>query len=333
MQQEVTKLITCGEAIPPDIIPGSFIHVLAQFDAVRAGHDETFFGTHLRIAADVEIEALFKSGKPEFQDIHDWEADFVITDEGGPDRSAKSQSALVEAGATSSPFRFRLKGISPSSDLKTRFLISSRNSGGKASSWTFWIPVVGPLISGLLLAYFGVRHSLDFARRNNEQSIAASQKASEAAIWQKANETELKDLTAKLDGFYGPFMQMSQANHLVTEEFRSRQPAGFRTLPKVFDRQWLEALPVGDRKVIEEVCQKGADLEKFIAEKAGNVDRQVVPYLARASAHFHILNLAFKGQLSAALSTKLCSIRCAPWNRKVAQRSVGSMSTAQAEFR
>jgi hypothetical protein len=100
-----------------------------------------------------------------------------------------------------------------------------------------------------------------------------------------------------LDGFYGPFMQMSQANHLVIEEFRSRQPAGFRTLPKVFDRQWLEALPVGDRKGIEEVCQKGADLEKFIAEKAGNVDRQVLPYLARASAHFHILDLAFKGQL------------------------------------
>lgn len=77
--------MACGEAIPPDIIPGSFIHVPAKFDAVRAGHDETFFGTHLLIAADVEIEAFFKLGEPEFQDIHDREADFVITDEGGPD--------------------------------------------------------------------------------------------------------------------------------------------------------------------------------------------------------------------------------------------------------
>jgi hypothetical protein len=33
-----------------------------------------------------------------------------------------------------------------------------------------------------------------------------------------------------LDGFYGPFMQMSQANHLVIKEFRSRQPAGFRPM-------------------------------------------------------------------------------------------------------
>jgi hypothetical protein len=169
-------------------------------------------------------------------------------------------------------------------------------SGQGPAWWTYFVPVIGPLISGLL-AYFGVRLSLDFARRNNEQSISAAQRTSEAAIWQKANETELKDLMTKLDGFYGPFLQMSQANHLMIEEFRSRQPAGFRTLPKVFDRAWLDALPAGDRKVVSEVCQKAADLEKFIADKAGNVDSKVLPYLARASAHFRILHLAHKGEL------------------------------------
>jgi hypothetical protein len=162
--------------------------------------------------------------------------------------------------------------------------------------WTFWVPVIGPLISGLL-AYFGVRLSLDFAQRNNTLNIGAARRASEAAIWQKANETELKELLTKLDGFYGPFMQMSQANHLMIEEFRSRQPAGFRTLPKVFDRVWLDSLAAGDRKIVAEVCQKAADLEKFIAEKAGLVDDKVLPYLARASAHFRILHLAHKGEL------------------------------------
>jgi hypothetical protein len=117
------------------------------------------------------------------------------------------------------------------------------------------------------------------------------------AIWQKANETEFKDIVAKLDGFYGPLTQMSQANHLVIEEFRSRQAPGFRTLPKVFDRPWLASLPPGDLKVVEAVCHKGAEIEKFIAEKSGNVDIKVFPYLARASAHFHILKLAYDQKL------------------------------------
>lgn len=162
--------------------------------------------------------------------------------------------------------------------------------------WTYWVAVVGPLISGIL-AYLGVRLSLAFARRNTETMIDASQQSSDATLWQRANEAELKDILAKLDGFYGPFMQMSQANHLMIEEFRARQPKGFRTLPHVFDRAWLDGLPKGDRKIIAEVCDRAAKLQTFIADKAGMVDQQVLPYLARASAHFRILNLAHKGEL------------------------------------
>jgi hypothetical protein len=36
-------------------------------------------------------------------------------------------------------------------------------------------------------------------------TIEASQKNNDASIWQKANETELREIQAKLDGFYIPF--------------------------------------------------------------------------------------------------------------------------------
>jgi hypothetical protein len=187
---------------------------------------------------------------------------------------------------TNWPLSIRVEPIAP---LKLE-------TGSGPPWWTYWIAVVGPLISGVL-AYLGVRLSLAFAQRNTASTIAATQQTSDASLWQRANEAELKDILGKLDGFYGPFMQMSQANHLMIEEFRSRQPEGFRTLPHVFDRAWLEALPKGDRKVIAEICDKAAELQKFIADKAGMVDEKVLPYLARASAHFRILYLAHKGEL------------------------------------
>lgn len=154
-------------------------------------------------------------------------------------------------------------------------------------SWitTYLVPTLGPIVSGSL-AMFGIWLSFLFTGRTTEKNI-----------WQKANETELKDLTAKLDGFYGPFLQMSHANHLIIEEFKSRQAPGFRTLIAVFNRAWLAGLPTGDRQIIAQVCEKAAVLEQFIAEKAGMVDSHVLPYLARASAHFRILHLAHEGKL------------------------------------
>ena len=96
-----------------------------------------------------------------------------------------------------------------------------------------------------------------------------AQRTNEASLWQKANETELKDIQAKLDGFYGPFMQMSEANRLLAQELRDRQPdrETYRLIAKVFDKEWLERLPPGDRTIVREVCQNAAGLEAFIRER------------------------------------------------------------------
>jgi hypothetical protein len=150
-------------------------------------------------------------------------------------------------------------------------------------------------LSGLF-ALVGAWIGLLFAQRNTTRSIEAAQLTNQASIWQKANETELKELRSKLDTFYGPFLQMSEANHLMAAEFKARHQ-NCRILLKVFDRVWLAGLIPGDRKIVEMICTQAAELEKFIIEKAGAVDEKVLPYIAKAIAHFRILHAAQKGEL------------------------------------
>lgn len=140
---------------------------------------------------------------------------------------------------------------------------------------------------------------IEAAQRNAEASILAAQRNNEASLWQKANETELKDIQAKLDGFYGPFLQLSGMNGLLAREFRDRQPDKdtFRMLRGVFNKQWLTSLSEGDKTVVREICNNASLLETLLKDKAAMVDAKVLPYLFRVSAHFRILHLAYNGEL------------------------------------
>lgn len=169
-------------------------------------------------------------------------------------------------------------------------------AGEKAPAWTYWVPVVGPIISGLL-AFAGAWLGLRITQRNTLHTVQATQKTSEAAMWQKANETELRDIQDKLDKFYGPFSIRLKTDHQLAQDIRSRQPKGYRMLVKLFDPSWLPSLSAGDRKLVELVCEHAGILERLIAENAGSMDKELIEYFSRASAHFRILQLAYKHEL------------------------------------
>lgn len=169
-------------------------------------------------------------------------------------------------------------------------------AGDKAPSWTYWVPVVGPMISGLL-AFAGAWLGLRIAQRNTLQTVQATQKTSEAAMWQKANETELRDIQEKLDKFYGPFTIRLKTGLQLARDIRSRQPEGYRMLVKLFDPIWLPSLSAGDRKLVQLVCENAGILERLIAENVGSMDKELIEYFSRASAHFRILRLAYEREL------------------------------------
>jgi hypothetical protein len=188
----------------------------------------------------------------------------------------------------SAPMVVRLEPIAPI-QLK---------SDSDPSWWTRIAPIIAPVLSGLL-ALGGVWLGLKVGQKNTERTIKAAQRNSEAAINQKANEAELKEIQDKLDTFYGPYLLRSEENRLLAVELRNRQPDAttFRTLTKLLDPAWFRNLSKGDQTIVNEIVANGVELRTLVREKPGTVDSAVLPYLARAGAHFTMLKLAKDGAL------------------------------------
>lgn len=216
----------------------------------------------------------------------------LIVAQGSRAQVAQPLQPIPSPTATSPPSLLPpILKIEPVGPLK----LDSGVTGWKLSDF---MPVVGAIVSGLL-AFAGVMLGLRFAQKNTEIQIEASQRASDTALWQRANEDELRDIQSKLDSFFFPYIQLAQANHQFAQDIRSRQPdpQTYRMLMKLFDKVWIASLPAGDKKLVDLVCANAEVLERFIADKAGILDPQLLPYLSRASAHFRILQLAHRGEL------------------------------------
>lgn len=149
-----------------------------------------------------------------------------------------------------------------------------------------------------LLALAGALLGVIASQWTTRRTIEAGRRNVEDAVNQKANEMELVDLRARLEGFYGPYQQLSEENRLLAEEFRSRQSdSEIRTLLKLLDPHWFPRLSKADQTIVEEIIRNGLVLRDLIRAKSGLADPAALPYLARAGTHFTLLNLAKAGAL------------------------------------
>jgi hypothetical protein len=66
----------------------------------------------------------------------------------------------------------------------------------------------------------------------------------------------VKAIQEQLDGFFGPFMQMSEVNRLLSRDLRDRQAdsAKFLLLERLFDREWLKKIPQGEKALVAEIA-------------------------------------------------------------------------------
>lgn len=119
-----------------------------------------------------------------------------------------------------------------------------------------------------------------------------------AAINQKANELEIKEIQGRLNDFYGRFQQVADENHLIAREFKAHHgdPA-MRTLLKLLDPEWRASLSPSDKAIVKSLVENGNMLRTLIREKSGLVDPAILPYLSRAALHFSMLGLAHAGEL------------------------------------
>lgn len=119
-----------------------------------------------------------------------------------------------------------------------------------------------------------------------------------AAINQKANELEIKEIQVRMNDFYGRFQQIAEENHLIAREFKAHQgdPA-MRTLVKLLDPAWRASLSPSDKAIVKSLVENGNILRTLIREKSGLVDPAILPYLSRAALHFSMLDLAHAEKL------------------------------------
>ncbi|WHQ72897.1 hypothetical protein [Methylorubrum extorquens] len=133
----------------------------------------------------------------------------------------------------------------------------------------------------------------------SKRTLAASRYAADSSTWQKSNEAELKAIEAQLEGFYAPLLQKSEVNLLLSRDLRSRgkQDSGqFLLLEKLFDEAWLKGLSKGESALVAELVANAGILRTLLATRPP-MSPVLIPYLARADAHYRILQLAYEKQL------------------------------------
>lgn len=125
-------------------------------------------------------------------------------------------------------------------------------------------------------------------------AIIFNSRTSRATNVQKANEAELEALQGKLDGFYGPYQQLSNTNQLIATDLKARHSAGaeMRILLLLVDPKWEDQFTPGEATLVKEILSIDEKLLGLIQDKSGLLSEQLQPYLWRAASHFRIMLLA-----------------------------------------
>lgn len=201
-----------------------------------------------------------------------------------------------------------LTGLIRNPSLAVIALIVVMTSGSIASTYIF---AAGPspqsgestwkdialFVSPLLPAIVGIV-ALFISMRNVKMQIKSSDSNADAQRWRDANFSEMEKLETLLRTFHVPYLVRAEANSNMAQDLRDRfGDPNYRLLIKLFDPTWLPSLAAGDRALVDEVCQNGLELRKFIEDNSGGVDSILADHLARASTHFRILSLAHDGKL------------------------------------
>jgi hypothetical protein len=200
--------------------------------------------------------------------------------------AASSLFLAVAAVPSSAAAQAALSGTPPVSDAD----IGPAHPNGNGWSAKDYAQVISSGFAGLggLLAFF-----VGLA------AIRSNVRANEATNIQKTNEAELKAVEDKLSGFYGPYLQLSNTNKLLSAELKSRQraPNIMRLLLLMLDKDWKTKLTPGDVTLVEEIVDIDKQLLALIHDNARLVSAEVQPYLYRAGAHFRMMSRAYEGKL------------------------------------
>lgn len=157
-------------------------------------------------------------------------------------------------------------------------------------TWTAVIQFVkdlGPVIVGVA--------ALVVTAAINMRVLSQRQLESDRTFRLKQNEEERKEIVSKLNSFYGPIRQLLGISGQLYERFTRGRSPEFRTLISLLEGTKFEG---NDAVLLEQILLVTAQVRQLIVDKSGMVtDDRLRQTLARAGAHFTILQLAYEQKL------------------------------------
>ncbi len=117
---------------------------------------------------------------------------------------------------------------------------------------------------------------------------------------QKRNENRRNEIYKKLNDFYGPYIHLRKKSQILYEKFQIRyreKDPNFSTLKYLLKGHKFKK---NEKALLEEIIEIGNKSEKLIHENAGLIDTNELrnDLIPRASTHYLLLRLAYKGNLT-----------------------------------
>ena len=167
------------------------------------------------------------------------------------------------------------------------------NSNEMQASIDIWklIQDLGPTIVSLLAIAATFWVTRETLRSQSAQNIIALN---------AQNDMEARQIIQKkLNEFYGPLIQQRIKSSKLYDKFSAKYRAidvNFSTLIHLLNNNQFQG---NDKILLEQIIQLGEDSEKLIQEKSGLIDdpQLRLEILPRASTHFLLIKLAYKGDL------------------------------------
>jgi hypothetical protein len=135
---------------------------------------------------------------------------------------------------------------------------------------------MGPIVIGLAGLYIGYRY--------NERSLT-----------QKGHEDERKEISKKLNSFYGPVRQLLGTSFEFYKVLTLSRPKDFRTLVFLLEGGIFEG---NDAVLLQLILDVGENIERLIDEQSGLVDnKDLYELLWKLRTHIRLISLAANGKL------------------------------------
>lgn len=116
---------------------------------------------------------------------------------------------------------------------------------------------------------------------------------------QKRVEDERREIYKKLNSFYGPFQQLRGRTRELYQSFaltKKDKQKEFATLTALLESHDFDQ---NDKALLEEIVRLTRQSDELIIENAGLIDDPELRELfTKVGAHWHILRLAYEGNLS-----------------------------------